>query len=373
MKILITGGTGTISSGLVAESVRRGNETFAVTRGNSIGRNIDGACYLRADVWNDDEIHRILGEETFDVIVECLVYNCEQLKMSLAHFAERCQQYVFISTAGVYDRNSDKKRIGENAEKNQVEWSYTRQKIECEVYLKKYFEGRKNRYTIVRPTVTYGDYRIPFPVATRKPTWTLFERLQRNIPVIACTNVEHSIIHIEDFSRAVVGLFHNNGAYNEDFHISSNGNEIYWDDVISISGEILNVHPKIIHIPLEVFNVAFPSIYEELRWNKTTDLVMDDAKLKSVIPEFKCVISAEKGMEQTIRKAREEFSLAHCQIDKRWWENCDITIFYAYVLNRISDNERGYAKEYIGTWSLRKKAKITLKCLKRKMKEHCKR
>lgn len=32
MRVLITGGTGTISSGLVNESVNRGYDTYAITR-----------------------------------------------------------------------------------------------------------------------------------------------------------------------------------------------------------------------------------------------------------------------------------------------------------------------------------------------------
>lgn len=45
MRVLITGGTGTISSGLVNESVNRGYDTYAITRGSNNLRNIDGANY----------------------------------------------------------------------------------------------------------------------------------------------------------------------------------------------------------------------------------------------------------------------------------------------------------------------------------------
>lgn len=161
MKVLITGGTGTISSGLVKESVKRGYDTFAITRGNNNSRNIEGANYIHGDIWNNNEIGLLLNEMNFDVVVECLAYNVEQLKISLENFSRRCQQYVFISTAGIYNRQGEK-RIVETDEKNFTEWSYTRYKIECEEYLKNYSEKTGLKYTIIRPTVTYGDYRIPF-------------------------------------------------------------------------------------------------------------------------------------------------------------------------------------------------------------------
>ena len=117
MNVLITGGTGTISSGLVKESVNRGNMTYAITRGTQNVRNISGAIYITADIWNHDDIASKLGDLQFDVIVECLVYDVEQLKISLSNFADRCQQYIFISTAGVYQRIGEK-RISENNPKN---------------------------------------------------------------------------------------------------------------------------------------------------------------------------------------------------------------------------------------------------------------
>ena len=94
MKVLITGGTGTISSGLVKESVNRGYETYAITRGTNNKRNILGANYLHADIWDTENVSSVLGNLKFDVVVECLAYGVEQLKISLNNFSKRCSQYV---------------------------------------------------------------------------------------------------------------------------------------------------------------------------------------------------------------------------------------------------------------------------------------
>ena len=52
---------------------------------------------------------------------------------------------------------------------------------------------------------------------------------------MACNNVKFSVIHIDDFSEAVVGLFGNDRAINEDFHIADEKGEIFWDDVIKVA------------------------------------------------------------------------------------------------------------------------------------------
>jgi len=42
MKVLVTGGTGTISSGIVKKCQEDGIEVYAITRGNNNARNIKG-------------------------------------------------------------------------------------------------------------------------------------------------------------------------------------------------------------------------------------------------------------------------------------------------------------------------------------------
>lgn len=337
MKVLITGGTGTISSGLVKESVKRGYNTFAITRGNNNSRNIEGANYIHGDIWNSNEIGFLLNEMKFDVVVECLAYNVEQLKISLENFSSKCQQYVFISTAAIYNRQGEK-RIVEADEKSFTEWNYTREKIECEKYLKDYSEKNGLKYTIVRPTVTYGDFRIPFPIATRSPGWTFFQRMLDGKPMLASDNVKFSVIHIDDFSKAVVGLFGNEKAYNEDFHITDKKNDIYWDDVIKLAGKVLGVNPKIIHVNQDVIKKAYPSIYDEIAYHKNTTQLFDDTKLKAAV-EFEASISIEDGIQRIIAAMKNEFESRGLSLDEKWNDLCNATILEAFREKKLNQDE----------------------------------
>lgn len=351
MKILITGGTGTISSGLVKESIKRGYNTFSITRGTNKKRNIDGANFIYGNVFDPYEMATALGEQYFDVVVECLAYNVEQLKISLSNFANRCNQYVFISTAGVYDRKDENIRIKESDRKGFTDWQYTKDKIECEKYLIKFYEGRNNKYTIIRPTVTYGDYRIPFPIATRTPGWTFFQRMLDGKPMLACDNVKFSIIHIDDFSNAVVSLFGNSQAFNEDFHIASEQNETYWDNVIIEAGKILGVEPLIVHVPVEVFSKVWPEIYDELRFNKNTELILDSSKLKSVT-KFIVKNSFSASILKIILAMRAEYENCDTVIDREWEKHCDATIYYAYRHNLLDADEKTHLVKYFSNGNL---------------------
>lgn len=345
MNVLITGGTGTISSGLVKESVSRGNVTYAITRGMQKTRNINGANYIKANVWNHDDIEKKLGNLQFDVVVECLAYNVDQLKISLENFSSRCQQYIFISTAGVYQRIGEV-RICEDTPKNFTKWSYTKNKIECENYLIQYAIKNKIQYTIIRPTVTYGDYRIPFPITTRTPGWTFFDRMERKKLMLASDNVRFSVIHIDDFSKMVVSLFGNAKAMNEDFHVTSDNGEIFWDDVIEISGKRLGVQPKIIHVPANIIGEIWPSIYDELIYHKNTTQIFNNEKICNATAKMDS-ISLENGIDHTIDAMKREFEGGKLEIDKGWNEKCDAVIYYAYKKRCLSEDEMKIVSGYI--------------------------
>ena len=345
MRVLITGGTGTISSGLVSESVNRGYKTFAITRGSNNKRNIKGAHYFHADIWDANEVKLALGTLDFDVVVECLAYTVDELKISLENFSNRCKQYVFVSTAGVYNRIGEK-RIVESDKKEFTDWLYTRNKIACEDYLVSFSNDTGLKYTIIRPTVTYGDYRIPFPIATRTPCWTFFDRMQRGRLMLASDNVRFSVIHILDFSKMVVELFGNEKAYNEDFHITSNKNDIYWDDVIKISSEILGVVPKIIHVSTKEIKKIWPQIYDELEYHKNTSQIFEDKKVRGVTntePE----ITIEAGMQKIILATKKEFDDNGLHLDDDWNTHCDAVIYYSYKNRLLVDSEMKIVSNYI--------------------------
>lgn len=347
MKILVTGGTGTISSGIVKESVRNGVETYALTRGNNNYRNIEGATYLHADMWDKEAVRREVGGMYFDVIVECLVCNVKQLKISLDNYADKCRQYMFVSTCGVFTLNENK-AINECDEKAHFEWKYTKDKIECEEYLIAYSNKTGLRYTIIRPAVTYGDYRVPFPIATRNPAWTVFQRLKDGKPMLACDNVRNHVMHIDDFSRAAVMLFGNSKAFNEDFNIVTD-EVIYWDDVIKIAADIVGVEPKIIHVPLEKYKVIYPHVYDEMRESKAVSQYYDNTKLKSVIPMFEYKISIDDGIRLIMKNMQAEFEKQNLLLDDDWNRKCDSTIIYAYNKAVLNDEEMKYVESYINT------------------------
>jgi len=337
--VLITGGTGTISSGLAEEFCKHNYSVTCITRGNMRWRQKEHICYVYADVKDAKAMSRFLADKEFDIVIDCLAYTLEDLKRSLAYFYGRCKKYVFISSTAVYRRNKDDFIMEDNFEEL-TEWGYARNKIICEKYLNEWGKEKGFEYIIIRPPVVYGDYRVPFPVISRKNQWTIWQRMIDSKPIIN-NNVEpvrYCVLHISDFSKAVRLLVENKKASWESFHIADKNALFDWDDILRVAAAILKTNVSIIHVALPVFKETFPALYDELKWNKNQDLLLDDSKLYD-LTGFRANITLEEGIESNIRSLREEYTLYNKLLDDEYNLACDQTILRGMQLGLIPQDD----------------------------------
>lgn len=344
MKVLIIGGTGTIGLGIVKESIRRGYETYTISRGLHNDRIPKECIILKGDIKKPEQIKSLLCDKEFDVIFDGLVFRIPNLKSSLKMYSGKCKQYIFVSTTGIYQRSNPNHILNENAEQGRKAWEYNKGKIECEKYLKTHKDEFPFKYTVVRPSVTYGDRRIPFTIVNRDKQWSLVERIIDDKPIVAGPNVDYSICHLDDFSRAVVGLFLNDKAYGEAYHVG--GPEVIrWDDTIYELAKYENKNPKIIHVNIELLKKYFPELYMEIKYNKSDPLLLDNKKIESTVEGFHPEISLSVGIERTYKVLKEEQK--NLPYQKNWNTKIDALIFLSYKHNALSNDEMNIAKEYL--------------------------
>ena len=105
-----------------------------------------------------------LGGKKFDVVAQFMVFTPEQLQQDLEVFAGNTGQYLFISSASVYDKsNHYVVKEGVTPVHNQF-WPYSQAKIACENLLK---GQKKLAWTIVPANASPSDgspISLPPPV-----------------------------------------------------------------------------------------------------------------------------------------------------------------------------------------------------------------
>ena len=166
MKVLFIGGTGTISSACTRLALEQGVELYLFNRGQTSTDLPAGAHLLQGDINNHDEAEALLKGHTFDAVVDWIAFGVEQVERDIGLFSERTGQYVFISSASVYQKPVAHYRIDEGTPLANPFWKYSRKKIACEDRLMREYRDNGFPITIVRPSHTYTPSRLPTAVGS---------------------------------------------------------------------------------------------------------------------------------------------------------------------------------------------------------------
>jgi nucleoside-diphosphate-sugar epimerase len=298
MKILFIGGTGKISTAVSEQAVAKGFELYLLNRGQQ-QKNPLGSHSLTADINQPDMVRAELRDLRFDAVVDWIAFTPEHIERDLALFKGRTRQFVFISTASVYQKPPTHYLITESTPLQNPFWDYSRNKIACEELLLRAYREEKFPVTIVRPSYTYNHY---FPVAVGGfGCYTLADRLKKGKPVIVHGDGTSLWVmtHAEDFGRGFLGLIGNQQAIGQAFHITSD-EVLTWDQVYQTIAEALGVKANIVHIPSDFIVRVAPQLTGNLLGDKTWSTVFDNSKIKTFVPGFQAVIPFHEGIQRTV-------------------------------------------------------------------------
>lgn len=303
MKILLIGGSGTISSAVTQKLVSENHQVFVLNRGNNNDRLPSSVHVLVADMANENDVAEIIKDHFFDAVCEFIAFHPSQIERDIRLFSEKTNQYVFISSASAYHKPSVNPYITEGTTLANPYWQYSRDKIACEEVLWNAY--RKNNFpmTIVRPSHTYDERHIPLGVHGKKGFWQVIQRMLENKPVIVQGDGTSlwTLTHNTDFAEGFVGLLGNPKALGEAFHITSD-ESLTWNQIYQEIAKALHVPLKLYHVSSD-FLSAVGKQYDfegSLIGDKSTTVIFDNSKLKSVVPTFSAKVPFRKGVRLTL-------------------------------------------------------------------------
>ncbi|MGP8020628.1 MAG: NAD-dependent epimerase/dehydratase family protein, partial [Limisphaerales bacterium] len=161
LKILFIGGTGKISATVSRQVLANGHELYLLNRGQQ-SKNPPGSRALIADANDLKAARTALRNLEFDVVVDWIGFTPEHIGRDLVLFKGRTRQFIFISSASVYQKPPTHYLITEATPLCNPFSDYSNNKIACEERLLRAYREENFPVTIVRPTYTYNHY---FPVA----------------------------------------------------------------------------------------------------------------------------------------------------------------------------------------------------------------
>lgn len=297
MRILIIGGTGTISSAVVRESLAQGHHVTILNRGQSQRPVPDGVDVLHGDINNQGEMQKLLLGLRFDVVAQFIAFNPGHVERDVKLFAEITNQYILISSASAYQKPLRYYRIDESTPLGNIYWDYSQNKQLAEEKLRQLAPTVGLDFTIVRPSHTYDETRIPVGLHGNKGSYSVVKRIREGKPIIVHGDGESlwTFTYNADFARGFVGLFGNYQAYSEAVHITSD-ESLTWNSAYRIIAEVVGREPVLYHVASERLIESRPDLRGPLLGDKAVSVVFDNSKIKRLVPSFRCDTRYDQGV-----------------------------------------------------------------------------
>lgn len=305
MKILIIGGTGTISSAITRQLVEKGHELWLINRGNRSSEIPAEAKLIKVDINDEEEVLRHIGDNQFDAVCEFIGFLPSQVERDHRLFAGRTRQYVYISSASAYNKPVRSHIINEGTTLANPYWQYSRDKITCEELLMKYYREEGFPVTIIRPSHTYCERSIPVGLHGKNGSWQVIKRIMDGKPVLIHGDGTSlwTMTFNEDFARGFIGLLGNPHAIGEAFQIMSD-ESLTWNQIYKIISDALGVPFKPYYATSEFIISVQPEGYDmegNLIGDKANSVVFDCSKLKRAVPGFQATVRYDEGVRKCLK------------------------------------------------------------------------
>jgi nucleoside-diphosphate-sugar epimerase len=305
LSVLFVGGTGQISLTSVREAVAAGHQVTVFNRGTSSLAGLPGGVTRIVGDIHDPGSYAKLSGSTFDVVCAFMVFRPEQISQDITTFSGRVGQYIFISSASVYQKPAKHYIITEKTPLENPYWEYSRQKIACELRLQ---DQSKLSYTIVRPSHTI---RTRLPVQIGDPMTGVRRMLTgKSVLVTGDGTSPWTLTRANDFSVPFVRLFGNHRALGQDFHITSD-RAFTWDQIHTAIGRALGVETRNFHVPTDTLIRYNPEWTGPLVGDKKWTALFDNSKIKSVVSQFTCSEDLDEILAEPIAQAKLDLKMPH--------------------------------------------------------------
>jgi nucleoside-diphosphate-sugar epimerase len=301
MRVLFIGGTGLISSACSVAAEEAGHELWLVNRGQSkLPPAVPAERIIIADANDPAALRAAVDGMEWDVVVQWIGFHPDHIAEDIITFAG-AGQYIFISSASVYETPPSSWLITERTPTVNPLWEYSQEKIACEQVLRGAFADSGFPMTIVRPSHTYGASQIPVAIGSWVEPFTIIDRMRRGAKILVPGDGTSlwTLTHNSDFAKGFIGLFGQRPAIGEDFHITSD-EALTWNQIYALVAAAAGAEPNVLHLPTDALVAADPTLLGSMWGDKSNSSVFDNSKLRSLVPDFVATTPFADGIRETV-------------------------------------------------------------------------
>jgi nucleoside-diphosphate-sugar epimerase len=303
MRVLLIGGTGLISTGIIKHLRTRGAKITMFNRAqreNTVGDRVEQITGDRNDF---AAFEKRFANEKYDVVIDMICFKPEQAESDVRSFAGRCEHFIFCSTVCTYGVKIPPTVVIDESFPQEPISEYGRNKVACEkVFLDAHAQG-KFKTTIIRPSCTYGPGgRLIDNLEFNPPTW---DRIERGLPVL-CSGDGLGLwvaTHRDDCGKLFAYAAGNVKTYGQSYNATRDEN-FTWRDFYREAAQAIGKPANVLFMPAGWIIKHDPARFGLLREITQFHGAYSSEKAKRDVPEFRCEIGFVEGSKQTLADIR---------------------------------------------------------------------
>lgn len=303
MNVLIIGGTGLISTGIVKHLRARGASITMLNRGqreDTTGGDIE---ILTADRNDEAAFAGAVAGRSFDVVIDMICFTPKQADASIKVFAGKCNQFIFCSTVCTYGVKIPPTVVVNETFPQEPISGYGRDKLTCE---KKFLEAEVRgdfAVTIIRPSSTYGPGGSLIDNLEGNPvSW---DRIERGLPVL-CTGDGLGLwvsTYRDDCGQLFAYACLNEKTYGQSYNATRDQN-FTWRDLYQRTALALGKPAQVLFVP-----AAWVVKHDRRRFGLLAEITQfhgayGSEKAKADVPEYRCETDYVDGAKKTLDDIR---------------------------------------------------------------------
>jgi nucleoside-diphosphate-sugar epimerase len=298
MRVLLLGGTGLISTGIVTHLLERGAD---VTLFNRQRRASQGPPLpvIAGDRDRPGELEARLERERFDVVIDMICFTPEQAETTVRAVAGRTEQLIFCSTVCTYGVDSPPEVLVDETFPPKPISRYARNKLGCEQLFERAAAAGHFQTTIIRPSNTYGPGASL--IDQMEFDSVVWDRVEQGLPVL-CAGDGLGLwqaTHRHDVGRLFAYAAGNPKAYGQAFN-ATRDRVFTWRDYYREAARALSTQAQLVLVPAGWVIAQSPQRFSFLNEITRYHGAYSSAKAKAAFAEFQCNIDFVDGARETL-------------------------------------------------------------------------
>jgi nucleoside-diphosphate-sugar epimerase len=303
MNVLIIGGTGLISVGVVKHLLARGANVTMYNRSrreSTVPANVKRIVGDRSDT---AEFERTFEKSRYDVVVDMICFTPAEAQSTVRAFGGRCEQLQFCSTVCTYGVKVPPHVLIDESFPQEPISVYGRDKVSCERVFERAAEQGRFRLTILRPSHTYGPgSSLIDQMEFDSGTW---DRVVCGLPIL-CAGDGLGLwqsTHRDDCGKLFAYAALNPKTYGEAYNVTRD--EVFtWREYYRQAAAALDSCAKLVFAPASWLIGELPSRFGFLKETTQFHGVYSSAKARAHVPAFQATIGFEAGARDTFADVR---------------------------------------------------------------------